>query len=64
MVIVVVPPRFERLLHVLQVQEPVQRETLASQRATARQARRSDTRYPSRAQCTSGRRAADLTIVF
>jgi len=33
MVIVVVPPRFERLLQVLQVQEPVQRETLASQRA-------------------------------
>src|SRR5258705_13069195 len=33
MVVVVVPPRFERLLQVLQVQEPMQRETLASQGA-------------------------------
>src|ERR1700720_2776030 len=33
MVVVVVPPRFERLLQVLQVQETMQRETLASQGA-------------------------------
>jgi hypothetical protein len=55
-------PRPERLLR--GPAAPVAERTMDRSTPTARQARRSDTWYASRAQCTRARRAAGLTIFF